>query len=110
MDLYSKKRHFYSILRDVFVLVISVVTLLLIILFCYNTPLHRLRKDTNHIDWASSYDYVFLGIFTLEFFVKTIADGVVYTPNAYLSSPWNLIDFFCFNFHLDRFYCQAEVR
>lgn len=26
--------------------------------------------------------------------MKTIADGAVYTPNAHLSSPWNLIDFF----------------
>lgn len=28
-----------------------------------------------------------------EFFVKIVADGFVFTPNAYLLSIWNIVDF-----------------
>ena len=33
-------------------------------------------------------------IFVLEFFIKTIADGFIFTPNAYLYNMWNLLDLF----------------
>lgn len=33
-------------------------------------------------------------IFVLEFLIKIIADGFIFSPNAYLLSVWNLLDFF----------------
>jgi hypothetical protein len=35
---------------------------------------------------------VFVAIFTLEFLIRTIADGVILTPNAYLLSGWHWLD------------------
>ncbi|KAG0223145.1 calcium channel protein [Mortierella sp. GBA43] len=39
-------------------------------------------------------DYVFMGIFTVEFLIRIIADGFFFTPDAYLRTLWNQIDFF----------------
>jgi hypothetical protein len=33
-------------------------------------------------------------IFIIEFMVKVLADGFIFTPNAYLLSVWNMLDFF----------------
>ncbi|KAF9431383.1 calcium channel protein [Entomortierella beljakovae] len=38
-------------------------------------------------------DYVFPAIFTVEFFIRVIADGFMFTPDAYLTTLWNRIDF-----------------
>ncbi|KAF8935698.1 calcium channel protein [Haplosporangium bisporale] len=39
-------------------------------------------------------DYVFPAIFTVEFLIRVIADGFIFTPDAYLKTLWNKIDFF----------------
>ncbi|KAG0025903.1 calcium channel protein [Podila clonocystis] len=39
-------------------------------------------------------DYVFPAIFTVEFLIRVIADGFIFTPDAYFKSLWNKIDFF----------------
>ncbi|KAF9983243.1 calcium channel protein [Modicella reniformis] len=39
-------------------------------------------------------EYVFLAIFTTEFLIRVIADGFIFTPDAYLRTLWNQIDFF----------------
>ncbi|KAF9586210.1 calcium channel protein [Lunasporangiospora selenospora] len=39
-------------------------------------------------------DYVFPFFFTIEFFIRVIADGFIFTPDAYLNTFWNKIDFF----------------
>ncbi|CAG8439201.1 10106_t:CDS:10 [Funneliformis caledonium] len=44
--------------------------------------------------WFWITDVVFTGIFTVEFFIKIIADGFLLTPNAYLLNVWNQLDFF----------------
>lgn len=38
-------------------------------------------------------EIVFTVIFSVEFLLKTVADGLILTPNAYLSDGWNVIDF-----------------
>ncbi|KAK7206290.1 Ion transport protein-domain-containing protein [Myxozyma melibiosi] len=45
-------------------------------------------------NWMSISDIAFASIFTIEALVKILADGFVYTPNAYILSTWNFIDFF----------------
>ncbi|UZJ57456.1 hypothetical protein CBS101457_006776 [Exobasidium rhododendri] len=51
---------------------------------------YGLRRDS----WFSLTE-VSLGIFfIIEFFVKVIADGFAFAPNAYLLSPWNALDLF----------------
>jgi voltage-dependent calcium channel len=43
--------------------------------------------------WFDIADVTFACILIIEFFVKIIADGFIFTPNAYLLSIWNIIDF-----------------
>lgn len=71
------------------------VTLALVISACYLTPLYRKDVDQVHgkFNWTFYLDNGFLAIFTVEFLIKIIADGIVFTPNAYIMSSWNIIDF-----------------
>lgn len=92
-DLYGQKLYFHRIERDIFVFCLTVVTMLLIVFSCYVTPLYRMQNNMKTWDWPTYWDCGFLCVFTIEFVVKTVADGVLYTPNAYLRNPWNIIDF-----------------
>uniref|UniRef100_A0A8B9W001 Voltage-dependent L-type calcium channel subunit alpha n=1 Tax=Anas zonorhyncha TaxID=75864 RepID=A0A8B9W001_9AVES len=42
---------------------------------------------------ANHLEYLFLIIFTVEAFLKVIAYGLLFHPNAYLRNGWNLLDF-----------------
>uniref|UniRef100_A0A672VD62 Voltage-dependent L-type calcium channel subunit alpha n=1 Tax=Strigops habroptila TaxID=2489341 RepID=A0A672VD62_STRHB len=55
------------------------LTLTTVSLFCY-LPQERV-------------EYLFLIIFTVEAFLKVIAYGLLFHPNAYLRNGWNLLDF-----------------
>uniref|UniRef100_A0A8C0H5R1 Voltage-dependent L-type calcium channel subunit alpha n=1 Tax=Chelonoidis abingdonii TaxID=106734 RepID=A0A8C0H5R1_CHEAB len=44
-------------------------------------------------DMAERVEYLFLIIFTVEAFLKVIAYGLLFHPNAYLRNGWNLLDF-----------------
>lgn len=92
-DEYGHKSYFRYIERDIFVFFLAVMTLLLIVFSCYVTPLQRMQEHMGIWSWSTYLDIGFICIFSLEFLVKTIADGVLYTPNAYLRNPWNIIDF-----------------
>ncbi|KAF5919406.1 hypothetical protein HPG69_009887 [Diceros bicornis minor] len=50
-----------------------------------------------HVDWYAvapeRVEYLFLIIFTVEAFLKVIAYGLLFHPNAYLRNGWNLLDF-----------------
>uniref|UniRef100_A0A8C3PMK6 Voltage-dependent L-type calcium channel subunit alpha n=1 Tax=Calidris pygmaea TaxID=425635 RepID=A0A8C3PMK6_9CHAR len=49
-----------------------------------------------HLSLASTWErveYLFLIIFTVEAFLKVIAYGLLFHPNAYLRNGWNLLDF-----------------
>ena len=91
-DLYSKRRYFHRWERDVFVSIYALATLLLIVTSCYVTPLYRMKHDIRTYDWPLYLDSALVSLFTIEFIVKTIADGFVLSPNAYIRNPWNIID------------------
>lgn len=55
------------------------VTFILIVLFFY-LPQEKV-------------EYAFLIIFTVETFLKIIAYGLLFHPNAYVRNGWNLLDF-----------------
>ncbi|KPP75756.1 voltage-dependent L-type calcium channel subunit alpha-1C-like, partial [Scleropages formosus] len=44
-------------------------------------------------DASERVEYLFLIIFTVEAFLKVIAYGLLFHPNAYLRNGWNLLDF-----------------
>ncbi|KAL3239994.1 calcium channel protein CCH1 [Nakaseomyces bracarensis] len=93
-DSYSRTKYFNHIWRDLFVMFYAIATILLIVFSCYVTPIFRMKRNMTIWNWATYLDWAFLAIFSIEFLIKTIADGFVYTPNSYARSPWNLIDFF----------------
>uniref|UniRef100_A0A8C3JUJ5 Voltage-dependent L-type calcium channel subunit alpha n=1 Tax=Calidris pygmaea TaxID=425635 RepID=A0A8C3JUJ5_9CHAR len=47
-------------------------------------------QATSNWSWM---EYLFLIIFTVEAFLKVIAYGLLFHPNAYLRNGWNLLDF-----------------
>ncbi|CAI2169741.1 19144_t:CDS:10 [Funneliformis geosporum] len=69
-----------------------------VILAAYANPSYQKEYFNQNGDkrytWFWITDVVFTGIFTLEFFIKIIADGFLLTPNAYLLNVWNQLDFF----------------
>ncbi|GAA6064276.1 hypothetical protein JCM10212_000978 [Sporobolomyces blumeae] len=63
----------------------------------YATPLYRhnsfvIDGDTRWY-WPNLVEVAVGFVFVLEFVVKVVADGFLFSPNAYLLSPWNDIDF-----------------
>ncbi|KAJ7243891.1 Ion transport protein-domain-containing protein [Mycena haematopus] len=50
---------------------------------------HGLTRGT----WFDICESAFGLVFLVEFLIKIIADGFVFTPNAYVRSIWNLLDF-----------------
>uniref|UniRef100_A0A8C3IX80 Voltage-dependent L-type calcium channel subunit alpha n=1 Tax=Chrysemys picta bellii TaxID=8478 RepID=A0A8C3IX80_CHRPI len=62
-------------------------------------PTHRLLPHSPATDTSLpsvrtlTLEYLFLIIFTVEAFLKVIAYGLLFHPNAYLRNGWNLLDF-----------------
>ncbi|KAF9959783.1 calcium channel protein [Mortierella alpina] len=81
-----------------FNLFITLAIIACVIVAAITTPVWRL-KETNMPREDQSVilrisDFVFPAVFTVEFFIRVIADGFIFTPDAYLKSLWNKIDFF----------------
>ncbi|KAF8122971.1 Ion transport protein-domain-containing protein [Boletus edulis] len=61
------------------------------------TPLYRLKYYMQHGAtrgaWFHVTEATFGLILVVEFFIKIIADGFLFTPNAYIRSIWNILDF-----------------
>lgn len=91
-DVFNNRLYFNKIERDIFVFVYALLTVLLIVITCYVTPLYRKSKNIKTYDWPLYVDTTFISLFTVEFIVKTVADGLIMTPNGYLRNPWNCID------------------
>ncbi|MBE3042650.1 ion transporter [Candidatus Bathyarchaeota archaeon] len=68
----------------------------MVILACITTPLYQKEyRDNNTFsatNWYVWTDLAFAGVFTAEAIIKVIADGVIWTPNAYYRSSWGVID------------------
>ncbi|CAL9733466.1 calcium-channel protein Cch1p [Monosporozyma servazzii] len=92
-DMYSQKKFFYKVERDIFVVVYAILTILLVVISCLVTPLYRTQHNIGIWDWPLYIDCAFISMFSIELIVKTVADGLVYSPNAYLRNPWNAIDY-----------------
>ena len=69
-----------------------------IVVECVATPLYRRSYQQNlgqqRGAWFDIAEATFGFTLLLEFIIKVIADGFVFTPNAYVRSIWNILDFF----------------
>lgn len=79
---------------EIFVIIMFIATMGLVITACYLTPLLRnsLAREHGTWNWSSYTEVAFTTLFTIEFIIKILADGIIFTPNAYMRSSWNLID------------------
>ncbi|VBB72796.1 Putative calcium-channel protein [Podospora comata] len=68
----------------------------MVILACITTPLYQKEyfqdKDKTKVNWFVWSDMAFAIVFTAEAGIKIIADGFMWTPNAYFRSTWGAID------------------
>jgi len=55
---------------------------------------HFLEHGFDNFAWFNYAEAAFGFVLVLEFAIKVIADGFVFTPNGYLLSLWNCVDFF----------------
>lgn len=71
-------------------------SIVVVILACYETPLYRMSKLSYNIynSWMVYPDAIFIVIFTVEFFMRVIADGLLFGPRAYFKSFYNFLDFY----------------
>ncbi|RIA89873.1 Ion transport protein [Glomus cerebriforme] len=85
----------WNFIFDVFIYlcIIASVTLAAYVNLLYQKEYYEKNGNIKY-PWFWITDVVFTGIFTLEFFIKIIADGFLLTPNAYLLDVWNQLDFF----------------
>ena len=70
----------------------------MVLLACITTPLYQKEYFANPDhefsvkNWLVFTDIGFAALFTVEAIIKVIADGALFTPNAYFRSSWGLID------------------
>ncbi|TID21777.1 calcium-channel protein CCH1 [Venturia nashicola] len=68
----------------------------MVILACVTTPLYQKVYFQTHKfsvkNWFVYTDMGFAVLFTVEAFIKVIADGLFFTPNAYFRGSWGAID------------------
>jgi hypothetical protein len=68
----------------------------MVILACVVTPLYQKEYFDSHAfsvrNWFVWTDMGFAVLFSLEAGIKVIADGFLFTPNAYFRGSWGLID------------------
>jgi hypothetical protein len=79
-----------------FQVVMFCTTVAMVLTSCINTPYYfKLMQLENPgtWNWVMACDVSFMVIFSIEAVIKIVADGFRFSPNAYLSSPFNAIDF-----------------
>ncbi|KAM0563811.1 hypothetical protein ACHAPJ_000017 [Fusarium lateritium] len=68
----------------------------MVVLACVTTPLYQKEYQEQHDfsfrNWYIWTDMAFAIVFTVEAGIKIIADGLMWTPNAYLRSSWGFMD------------------
>jgi len=68
-----------------------------IIVAAVANPVYRrdyiLRHDNPRFPWYEVAEATFGLVLLVEFMIKVVADGFMFTPNAYIYSIWNVIDF-----------------
>eukprot|EP00158_Paraphelidium_tribonemae_P009852 Partr_v1_DN28981_c0_g1_i5_m25133 putative Calcium channel, voltage-dependent len=62
-----------------------------------DSPDNDVQAILTSSEFLSNFYYIsegiFTAIFTAEFFIKALSDGVIMAPNAYFLSGWNCLDF-----------------
>jgi hypothetical protein len=85
-----------TVLSFTFSIIIYCAIMAMVILACITTPLYQKeyfkRNGINSLNWFTLADTGFVVLFTLETIIKIIADGLIWTPNAYLRGSWGIID------------------
>lgn len=75
---------------------IYAAVLAMVVLACITTPLYQKeyfqRQPFSVNNWFVFTDMGFAILFLVEAVIKVIADGAIWTPNAYFRSSWGLID------------------
>ncbi|RZC35961.1 voltage-dependent T-type calcium channel subunit alpha-1G, partial [Asbolus verrucosus] len=68
--------------------------LLFIAMNCITLAMERpnIPPYSNERFFLSTCNYIFTVVFTIEMFVKVVASGMCYGPNAYFTSGWNIMD------------------
>ncbi|KAL7929110.1 calcium permeable channel [Trichoderma chlorosporum] len=68
----------------------------MVVIACVTTPLYQKEYREHHpatmTQWYIWTDMAFAAIFTIEAVIKILADGLLWTPNAFLRSSWGIID------------------
>ncbi|CAZ82135.1 unnamed protein product [Tuber melanosporum] len=68
----------------------------MVIIACITTPLYQKEYFEKHgsslRNWFTFADAGFVALFTIESLIKIVADGLIWTPNAYLRGSWGVID------------------
>ena len=88
-----KKRLVFAFKLVMFAAVVGSVTIAAVATPLYRQDYYRKMGDVR-LSWFNLTEVSLGSIFILEFVVKIIADGFLLTPNAYLLSIWNGLDFF----------------
>ncbi|XP_072931859.1 voltage-dependent T-type calcium channel subunit alpha-1G-like [Epargyreus clarus] len=70
------------------------IVLLFIALNCITLAMERpnIPPDSKERSFLSCANYVFTGVFAVEMFIKVVASGMFYGPEAYFTSGWNIMD------------------
>ncbi|KAK7416123.1 calcium channel protein [Neonectria punicea] len=79
-----------------FTILIYASIVAMVVLACVTTPLYQKEYQEQHPfsirNWYIWTDMAFAIIFSVEAVIKIIADGLFWTPNAFLRSSWGLLD------------------
>nr|XP_032288883.1 uncharacterized protein LOC6633654 isoform X11 [Drosophila virilis] len=70
------------------------VVLLFIALNCITLAMERpnIPPSSTERVFLATANYVFTVVFTIEMFIKVVATGMFYGPDAYFTSGWNIMD------------------
>lgn len=84
--------------HSIFQLVLLLTVIGGIVVEAIATPVFRKNFYAEHGQlrgsWFDKTETAFGCVFLIEFIIKLIADGFLFTPNAYIRSIWNVLDMF----------------
>jgi voltage-dependent calcium channel len=87
-----------TIAHTIFQFVLLVAVVGGIVVESIATPIYRRDFYAKHGpvrgSWFDIAESVFGLTLVVEFIIKVVADGFLFTPNAYVRSIWNVLDFF----------------
>ncbi|KAH8980165.1 Ion transport protein-domain-containing protein [Lactarius hatsudake] len=87
-----------KIAHIIFQLVLLLTVIAGIVVESIATPVHRRKYYLEHGrvrgSWFDIAESTFGLTLLMEFVIKVVADGFMFTPNAYVRSIWNVLDFF----------------